>query len=43
MKNKKKYIWDIRKKNDFSGFQFLDRGQIIINHGLKIQNLKLFY
>ena len=23
MKNKKKYIWDIRKKNDFSGFQFL--------------------
>ncbi len=23
MKNKKKYIWDIRKKNDYSGFQFL--------------------
>ena len=23
MKNKKKYIWDIRRKNDFSGFQFL--------------------
>ena len=23
MTNKKKYIWDIRKKNDFSGFQFL--------------------
>ena len=23
MKNKKKYIWDIRKNNDFSGFQFL--------------------
>ena len=23
MKNKKKYIWDNRKKNDFSGFQFL--------------------
>ena len=23
MKNKKKYIWDVRKKNDFSGFQFL--------------------
>ncbi len=23
MKNKKKYIWDIRKKNDFSGFQFI--------------------
>tara|TARA_B100000674_G_scaffold126784_1_gene97584 strand:+ start:777 stop:1610 length:834 start_codon:yes stop_codon:yes gene_type:complete len=23
MKNKKKYIWDLRRKNDFSGFQFL--------------------
>ena len=23
MKNKKKYIWDVRTKNDFSGFQFL--------------------
>ena len=23
MKNKKKYIWDIRNQNDFSGFQFL--------------------
>ena len=23
MTNKKKYIWDIRKKNDYSGFQFL--------------------
>ncbi len=23
MKNEKKYIWDVRKKNDFSGFQFL--------------------
>lgn len=23
MKNKKKYIWDVRKKNDYSGFQFL--------------------
>ena len=23
MKNKKKYIWDVRRKNDFSGFQFL--------------------
>ncbi len=23
MKNKKKYIWDIRKNNDYSGFQFL--------------------
>ena len=23
MINKKKYIWDLRKKNDFSGFQFL--------------------
>ena len=23
MTNKKKYIWDVRKKNDYSGFQFL--------------------
>ena len=42
MTNKKKYIWDVRKKMILVDFNFLDRGQIIINHGLKIQNLKLF-
>ena len=38
MTNKKKYIWDIRKKNDFSGFQFL--GSWSDHHKSWIKNTK---
>ena len=40
MKNKKKYIWDIRKNNDYSGFQFLGSWQEHYKSWIKNQKLK---
>ena len=40
MKNKKKYIWDIRKKNDYSGFQFLGSWQEHYKSWIKNQKFK---
>ena len=40
MKNKKKYIWDIRKNNDYSGFQFLGSWQEHYKSWIKNQKFK---
>ena len=40
MKNKKKYIWDIRKNNDYSGFQFLGSWQEHCKSWIKNQKFK---
>ena len=40
MRNKKKYIWDIRKNNDYSGFQFLGSWQEHYKSWIKNQKFK---